>query len=125
MDNLVHERKKEKITQSLKSVRKEGITISNKSVENLSIEEFIENHDPLEVNHVASVHKESSKTKTENGPIVPFLFGGINHVKPIQLSKIGSSVHEERKPYNCSFCNHSFLSKEHVTEHISIVHEEK
>jgi hypothetical protein len=69
---------------------------------------------------MASVHKESSKPKTENGPIVPFLFGGINHVKPIQLTKISSSVHEERKP-----CNVSFLSKEHVKEHISIVHEGK
>ena len=72
-----------------------------------------------------SVHEESSKQRTENGPIVPFLFGGINHVKPIHLTKIGSSVHEEGKPYNCSFCDVSFLSNEHVNEHISIVHKGK
>ena len=39
--------------------------------------------------HVAAVHEESSKPKNEKGPIMPFLFGGINHVKPIQLTKIG------------------------------------
>ena len=138
---------KEKITQNLdlRTVRKEGKkspvqnfsnelvhernekgeNASNASVEDLSIEEFIENYDPLEVNHLASNHKESSKPKTKNGPIVPFLFGGINHVKPIRQTKIGSSVHEERKPYNCSFCDVSFLSKEHVKEHILIVHEGK
>ena len=145
LNESAHEWKKEKITQNLdlRTVRKEGKkspvqnfsnelvhernekgeNASNASVEDLSIEEFIENYDPLEVNHLAYNHKESSKPKTKNGPIVPFLFGGINHVKPIQLSKIGSSVHEERKPYNCSFCDVSFLSKEHVKEHISIVHE--
>ena len=120
----VHERKKEGITQSLRSVRKEERKTSNAFMEDLSIEKFIENYDPLEVNHAASVHEESDKTNTGNGPIVPFLFGGINsHVKPIQQTKIVSSVHEERKPYNCSFCDVSFLNKEHVKEHILIVHE--
>jgi KRAB domain-containing zinc finger protein len=78
LNESVHERKKEQLTQSLRSVRKVGRNASNTSIEDLSIEEFIENHDPLEVSHVASVHEESSKPKTENGPIVPFLFGGIN-----------------------------------------------
>ena len=121
----VHERKKEQVTAS-----KKGRKATNASVEDLSIEEFIENHDPLEVNHVSSVYEESSKQKTQNGSIMPFLFGGINHVKPIQLTNIGQEinfplVHEERKPYKCSFCDVSFLNKEHVKEHISIVHEEK
>ena len=36
-------------------------------------------------------HEEpkDNKTQKESGPIMPFLFGGINHVKPIQLTKIG------------------------------------
>jgi hypothetical protein len=67
-----------------------------------------------------------AKVQTGNGPIMPSLFGGINrHVKPIQQTKIVSSVHEERKPYNCSFCNASFVNKDHVKEHMSIVHVEK
>ena len=123
--NFVHERKKEQITQSLRTVPKEGRKTSN-----ASIEEFIENFDPLEVDHEASVHEESSKKNTQNEPCTPVLFGGINNVKPIELTNICRkinfpSVHEERKPYICYFCNASFLSKEHVKQHISIVHEGK
>ena len=115
----VHEGKRQQITPSLGK----GTKPTNALIEDLSINKFNENHDPLEVNHVASDHEESREAKTENGPIVTFMFCGINHVKPIQLTKIGSSVHEERKPYNCSFCYANFLSKEHVNEHISILHE--
>ena len=128
--NFVHERKKEQITQSLRTVPKEGRKTSNASIEDLSIEEFIKNFDPLEVNHEASVHEESSKKNTQNEPCTPVLFGGINNIKPIELTNICRkinfpSVHEERKPYICYFCNASFLSKEHVKNHISIVHEGK
>ena len=144
----VHESKKQQIEQSPIINRKEETKANNNSVqdfssdefnedfssddfnENFSSDEFNEEVDPLEVNHEASVHEESSKKNTQNEPCTPVLFGGINNVKPIELTNICRkinfpSVHEERKPYICYFCNASFLSKEHVKQHISIVHEGK
>ena len=38
--------------------------------------------------HMAQVHKQSNEPKINKAPIMPFLFGGINHVKPIELTKI-------------------------------------
>ena len=38
--------------------------------------------------HMAHVHKKSNRPKINKAPIMPFLFGGINHVKPIELTKI-------------------------------------
>ena len=37
---------------------------------------------------LAQVQKHSNKPKISKAPITPFLFGGINHVKPIELTKI-------------------------------------
>ena len=38
--------------------------------------------------HMAHVHKQSNGPKINKAPIMPFLFGGINHVKPFELTKI-------------------------------------
>ena len=45
--------------------------------------------------HMSHVHKQSNRPKIKTNrpkinkaPIMPFLFGGINHVKPIELTKI-------------------------------------
>ena len=107
-NELVHERKKEEITQSLRSVRKEGRNISNNSVGNISIEEFIENHDTLEVNHVASVHKEVNEKPNEY-KILDNQYDTItqNYASSVQEGAKSVAKFIDRK-FSCKICDKSF-----------------
>ena len=43
----------------------------------------------------------------------------------VLLSKHMASVHDGKKPFNCSICDHKFSIKQSLTKHIASVHEGK